>query len=59
MWDLQRRIAEALDSTNEIAALVTGLKSMMDGDYSDLVRWTIPFRSARPLNVRCKSASGF
>jgi pimeloyl-ACP methyl ester carboxylesterase len=50
-WDLQRRIAEALDTTTEIAALIGGLKSMMAGDYSDLVRWTIPFRLARPVNV--------
>ena len=50
-WDLQRRIAEALDTSTEITALVTGLNSMLSGDYSDLVRWTIPFRLARPLNM--------
>jgi len=50
-WDLQRRIAEALDTTGEITALVAGLNSMTSGDYSDLVRWTIPFRLARPLNM--------
>ena len=50
-WDLQRRVADALDTTREIEALVTALPSMMAGDYSDLVRWAIPFRTARPLNV--------
>lgn len=50
-WDLQRRIADALDSTTKIAALPAALAEMMTGDYSDLVRWTIPFRSARPMNL--------
>jgi pimeloyl-ACP methyl ester carboxylesterase len=50
-WDLQRRIAESLDTTSEIAALVAALPAMLAGDYSDLVRWTIPYRLARPLNV--------
>ena len=51
VWDLQRRIADALDSTTKIAALPAALAEMMAGDYSDLVRWTIPFRSAKPLNL--------
>jgi pimeloyl-ACP methyl ester carboxylesterase len=50
-WDLQRRVSEALDSTREISALVSALPVMMGGDYSDLVRWAIPFRAARPLNL--------
>jgi pimeloyl-ACP methyl ester carboxylesterase len=50
-WDLQRRIAESLDTTREIEALRPALATMMAGDYSDLVRWTIPFRAARPLNA--------
>ncbi|MDQ3069859.1 MAG: alpha/beta hydrolase [Acidobacteriota bacterium] len=50
-WDLQRRVADALDTTREIEALVPAVAGMMGGDYSDLVRWTIPFRAARPINV--------
>lgn len=51
VWDLQRRISDALDSTTKIAALPSALAEMMAGDYSDLVRWTIAFRSAKPLNL--------
>jgi pimeloyl-ACP methyl ester carboxylesterase len=50
-WDLQRRIAEALSTVRTIDALPAALAGMMDGDYSDLVRWTIPFRIGRPLNL--------
>jgi pimeloyl-ACP methyl ester carboxylesterase len=50
-WDLQRRIAESLSTVRAIEALPAALAGMMDGDYSDLVRWTIPFRAGRPLNV--------
>ena len=50
-WDLQRRIAESLDTTREIAALTSALPARMAGDYSDLVRWAIPSRAARPLNL--------
>lgn len=50
-WDLQRRVADALSTTRDIAAMIAALDPMMDGDYSDLVRWTIPFRSPRPINV--------
>jgi pimeloyl-ACP methyl ester carboxylesterase len=49
--DLKRRIADALDTVQEIDALPAALAAMSAGDYSDLVRWTIPFRSARPINV--------
>ncbi len=50
-WDLQRRVAEALSTTRDITAMIAALDPMMAGDYSDLVRWTIPFRSARPMNL--------
>jgi pimeloyl-ACP methyl ester carboxylesterase len=50
-WDLQRRVADALDTSREIAQLPAAVAGMMDGDYSDLVRWAIPFRAARPVNV--------
>jgi pimeloyl-ACP methyl ester carboxylesterase len=50
-WDLKRRVADALDTVAEIEALPTALAQMANGDYSDLVRWTIPFRAVRPLNV--------
>lgn len=50
-WDLERRVAEALDTTREIEQLVAALPVMMTGDYSDLVRWAIPFRAGRPINV--------
>ena len=50
-WDLKRRVADALDTVPEIDALPAALAQMADGDYSDLVRWTIPFRAARPINV--------
>lgn len=50
-WDLQRWIAESLDTTREIAALPPSLGRMMADDYSDLVRWAISFRAARPLNL--------
>jgi pimeloyl-ACP methyl ester carboxylesterase len=50
-WDLKRRVADALDTVPEIDALATALAQMSEGDYSDLVRWTIPFRAARPINV--------
>lgn len=50
-WDLQRRIADALDTVPEITALLSALDPMMAGDYSDLVRFAIPFRSARPINL--------
>jgi pimeloyl-ACP methyl ester carboxylesterase len=50
-WDLQRRIAESLDTTREIASMAAAVSGMMSGDYSDLVRWAIPFRAARPLNL--------
>jgi pimeloyl-ACP methyl ester carboxylesterase len=50
-WDLKRRVADALDTVAEIDALPVALAQMADGDYSDLVRWAIPFRTARPINV--------
>jgi pimeloyl-ACP methyl ester carboxylesterase len=50
-WDLQRRVAESLDTVPEISALGPALAGMLEGDYSDLVRWTIPFRLPKPLNV--------
>jgi pimeloyl-ACP methyl ester carboxylesterase len=50
-WDLQRRVADALATTRDIEALVAALPVMMSGDFSDLVRWAIPYRSARPMNV--------
>lgn len=50
-WDLQRRVADALSTSRDIDAMIAALDPMMAGDYSDLVRWTIPFRSARPVNV--------
>jgi len=50
-WDLQRRVADALSTTRDIAAMVATLDPMMAGDYSDLVRWTIPFRLPRPMNL--------
>jgi len=51
VWDLQRRIADALSTSRDITAMIAALDPMMDGDYSDLVRWTVPFRSPRPMNV--------
>ena len=50
-WDLKRRVADALGTVAEIDPLPTALAQMANGDYSDLVRWTIPFRAGRPLNV--------
>ena len=50
-WDLQRRVAESLDTVPEIDALGPAMAGMQQGDYSDLIRWTIPFRMPRPLNV--------
>lgn len=50
-WDLQRRVAESLDTVPEIEALAPAMAGMLDGDYSDLIRWTIPFRMPRPLNL--------
>jgi pimeloyl-ACP methyl ester carboxylesterase len=50
-WDLQRRVADALDTVSEIDAVTAALAQMADGDYSDLVRWAIPFRAPRPINV--------
>ena len=50
-WDLQRRVAESLDTLPKIEALGPALAGMQQGDYSDLIRWTIPFRMPRPLNV--------
>jgi pimeloyl-ACP methyl ester carboxylesterase len=50
-WDLQRRIADALDTLPEIQALPTALEAMAAGDYSDLVAWAIPFRAPAPINV--------
>ena len=50
-WDLQRRVAESLDTLPEIEALAPAMAGMQNGDYSDLIRWTIPFRMPRPLNM--------
>lgn len=50
-WDLQRRVAESLDTVQKIDALGPAVAGMQQGDYSDLIRWTIPFRMPRPLNV--------
>jgi pimeloyl-ACP methyl ester carboxylesterase len=50
-WDLQRRVAESLDTVPEIEALAPAMAGMLDGDYSDLIRWAIPFRMPRPLNL--------
>jgi len=51
VWDLQRRVAESLDTVPEITALAPAIAGMLDGDYADLVQWTIPFRMPRPLNL--------
>jgi len=50
-WDLQRRVADSLDTLPKIDALGPALAGMQDGDYSDLIRWTIPFRLPKPLNM--------
>jgi pimeloyl-ACP methyl ester carboxylesterase len=50
-WDLQRRVSDALDSVARIKALPAAFDQMDGGDYSDVVRWAIPFRLPRPINV--------
>jgi pimeloyl-ACP methyl ester carboxylesterase len=50
-WDLQRRVADALDTVAEIEALPAALAGMLGGDYSDLVRFAIPFRATAPINL--------
>lgn len=51
VWDLQRRVADVLDTLPEIDALPAAVATMMDGDFSDVIRWAIPFRLAKPIDV--------
>jgi len=50
-WDLQRWIAESLDTRQEIDAMLAALPAVRDGDYTALARWALRARTPRPLNL--------
>lgn len=50
-WDLQRWVADSLDTGREIDALVAAVPGMLEGDFSGLARASLAFRLARPLNL--------
>jgi pimeloyl-ACP methyl ester carboxylesterase len=50
-WDLQRWIAESLDTGREIAAMLEGVPAMTRGDFVVLARASLAARAPRPLNL--------
>jgi pimeloyl-ACP methyl ester carboxylesterase len=50
-WDLQRWIAESLDTRREIDALLAALPAIRDGEYSVLAQSALRARMPRPLNL--------
>jgi pimeloyl-ACP methyl ester carboxylesterase len=50
-WDLQRWVADSLDTGREIDALVAAVPGMLDGDFTGLARASLAFRLPRPLNL--------
>jgi len=50
-WDLQRWIAESLDTVREIEMLLAALPRMLEGDFSMLAPSALRFRLAQPINL--------
>lgn len=50
-WDLQRWVADALDSVAEIDAMVAAMPQLLDGDYAVLGRWALTYRAPRAINL--------
>jgi pimeloyl-ACP methyl ester carboxylesterase len=50
-WDLQRWIADALDTEREIEALLTALPAVLQGNYAEVARSALPYRLPRALNL--------
>ncbi|CAN5676324.1 alpha/beta fold hydrolase [soil metagenome] len=50
-WDLQRWVAESLDTRREIDALVAAVPAMIDGEYTPLAQSALQQRLPRPLNL--------
>ena len=51
-WDLQRWVADALDSVAEIDAMVTAMPQLLDGDYTVLGQWALTHRVPDGLTRR-------
>ncbi len=50
-WDLQRWVADALDTVPEIDAMLDAIPPMLEGNYLVLARWAHAWRRPRPLNL--------
>ena len=50
-WDLQRRVADALDTEREIDAMLTALPAILEGSYTEVARSALPYRLPRVLNL--------
>ncbi|HSK20667.1 MAG TPA: alpha/beta fold hydrolase [Longimicrobiales bacterium] len=50
-WDLQRWVAESLDAMPEIAAMMSAMPRLLDGDYEPLAVWTLRARLPQPFNL--------
>lgn len=50
-WDLQRWIAESLDTGQEIDAMLEAIPALLDGRFAALAQWALRWRAPRPLNL--------
>ncbi len=50
-WDLQRWVAESLDSVTEINAMVAIIDTLLAGEVEALARWAFRARLPRPINL--------
>ena len=50
-WDLQRWVADALDSEAEMDAMMAAVPQLLDQDYTVLGRWALTYRVPRALNL--------
>ncbi|MBL0940335.1 MAG: alpha/beta hydrolase [Gemmatimonadaceae bacterium] len=50
-WDLQRWIAESLDTVREIDAMISAIPDLLDAKYSVLAQWAIRSRMPRSFNL--------
>lgn len=50
-WDVQRWVAESLDTVQEIDAMLAAIPALLDGRHDALARWAVRARAPRPLNL--------
>jgi pimeloyl-ACP methyl ester carboxylesterase len=51
VWDLQRWIAESLDTVQEIDAMLAAIPALLAGDHTALGQWALRARVPRPIGL--------